>query len=83
MKKDLNADLKTMKPAELRREIIRLRHACRKELADTCNSRCWITLLETLPEGKKLQPLSLKKEAFLKNCARYYQRNQPKVGKKS
>jgi hypothetical protein len=77
-KKNLDTDLQDMTPSQLRQEVKRLRHACRKELADTCNSRCWITLLESLPEGKKLKPLSMKREAFLKNCSHYYDRNQPK-----
>ncbi len=69
-------DLKDMTPAQLRREVMKLRRAFRKELAGTGNSRCWITLLEALPEGKSLEPLSLPKEEFLANCARYHARNQ-------
>jgi hypothetical protein len=72
----IDADLKKMTPAELREEVMRLRTAFRKELAGTGNRRCWITLLEALPEGGKIKPLSLSKEEFLANCAFYHKRNQ-------
>ncbi len=71
-----DSDLKDMSPAELRVEVMRLRSAFRKELADTGNRRCWINLLEELPEGKTLEPLSLPREEFIKNCCRYFDRNQ-------
>jgi hypothetical protein len=69
-------DLKTKTSAQLRREVMRLRTAFRKELSDTGNRRCWITLLQTLPERKIIDPLSLSKEEFLANCAQYHTRNQ-------
>ncbi len=72
----IDQDLKGMSRAELQQEAMRLRTAFRKELNDTGNRRCWITLLEALPEGRKIEPLSLPKEVFLKNCAQYHRRNQ-------
>lgn len=72
----IDSDVKRMTPAQLRREVMKLRRACRKELADTCNSRCWINILASLPEGKKLKPLELSKREFLKNCGKYFDRNQ-------
>lgn len=71
----IDVDVKKMTEAELRREVMRLRTAFRKELADTGNRRCWINLLEALPEGQSIKPLSLPRETFLKNCAGYYDRN--------
>ena len=71
-------DLKTMTLAELRLEVMRLRTAFRKEARYTGNHRCWITLLETLPEEKNIQPLALPQKEFLTNCRRYYDRNQSK-----
>ncbi len=72
----IDSDLKKMTPRELRREIMRLRTAFRKELADTGNRRCWITLLVALPEGKNIEPLALPKQTFLRNCEHYFDRNQ-------
>jgi hypothetical protein len=72
----IDSDLKTMSVSELRHEVMRLRTAFRKEIRSTGNKRCWITLLLALPEGSKLDPLSLPKEEFLANCARYFKRNQ-------
>lgn len=72
----IDPDVKTMTEAELRAEVMRLRAAFREELAHTGNQRCWINLLEVLPEGKSIQPLSLPQEEFLKNCQRYWKRNQ-------
>ena len=69
-------DLKDMSSVELRREVMKLRRAFRKELSDTGNRRCWITLLQALPEGKILEALSLPKKEFLANCESYYNRNQ-------
>jgi hypothetical protein len=69
-------DLKDMTPAQLRREVMRLRTAFRQELNHTGNHRCWITLLQALPDGKAIQPLSLPREVFLVNCAKYHARNQ-------
>jgi len=72
----IDADVKQMDLQELRAEVMRLRRAFRKELASTGNRRCWINLLLALPEGKKICPLSLPREQFLGNCARYFERNQ-------
>jgi len=72
----LDEDVKTMTPTQLRREIMRLRAAFRKELGDTGNRRCWITLLKALPEGKMIRPLSLPRHEFLANCEHYHRRNQ-------
>lgn len=71
----LDSDLKKMSLTELRGEVMKLRKAFRKELADTGNRRCWITLLQALPEGKTIQPLKLPKGKFLHNCERYFDRN--------
>jgi hypothetical protein len=78
MSKALDSDIIKMSPAELRQELRKMRKAFRKELEDTGNCRCWINLVDALPEGKHLKPLSLKREEFLKNCAHYFDRNQPK-----
>lgn len=75
----IDTDVKAMTLAQARQEIMKLRRALRKELAGTGNSRCWITLLQALPEGKDLDPLTLGREQFLKNCERYFERNQPKA----
>jgi hypothetical protein len=72
----LDDDVKKMTPRQLRQELMRWRHAARKELACTGNRRCWITLIKELPEGRELDPLSLPKEEFLGNCEHYYDRNQ-------
>jgi len=70
-----------MTEGELRKEVLRLRSAFRKELEHTGNHRCWINLLQVLPEGKSLELLSLPREEFLGNCKRYFKRNQPKKHK--
>jgi hypothetical protein len=72
----LDLDVKKMTPAQLRQEVMRLRTAFRKELNDTGDRRCWITLLEALPEGKKIQPLRFSRRKFRGHCDRYYDRNQ-------
>ncbi len=76
MSRRLDEDLKTMTVAQLRREVMRLRTAFRKELGDTGNRRCWINLLAALPEGETIQPLSLPRAKFLANCQVYHKRNQ-------
>jgi hypothetical protein len=72
----IDEDLQKMSDAELRAEIMKLRTAFRVELGHTGNHRCWINLLEVLPEGKSIKPLTLPREEFIKNCCRYYDRNQ-------
>jgi hypothetical protein len=72
----VDKDLLLMNTDQLRQEVMRLRTAFRGELSDTGNRRCWITLLEVLPEGREVRPLSLPREEFLSNCARYHRRNQ-------
>lgn len=69
-------DVRQMTTSQLRREVMRLRTAFRKEAAHRGNHRCWITLLAALPEGKSIQPLTLPRDEFLKNCRRYFDRNQ-------
>lgn len=76
MARRLDEDLRKMTPAQLRQEVMRLRTAFRRELNGTGNRRCWVTLLEVLPEGEKVKPLSLPRDVFLANCARYHKRNQ-------
>lgn len=71
----IDPDVKAMSLSELRREVMRLRHAFRKELDNTGNHRCWINLLRALPENRAISPLSLPREEFLGNCATYYARN--------
>ncbi len=75
MSQRIDDDVKAMTPAKLRREVMRLRNAFRKELKHTGNHRCWITLLESV-DGKAIRPLSLPREEFLANCAAYHKRNQ-------
>lgn len=72
----LDDDLKGMTEAQLRTEVMRLRTAFRKEANHTGNHRCWVNLLEPLPEEKSIEPLSLPREEFIRNCCRYYDRNQ-------
>ncbi len=72
----LDPDLRTMTLPQLRQEVMRLRTAFRKESSCTGNRRCWITLLQPLPEERGVQPLKLPREAFLRNCGRYFDRNQ-------
>ena len=72
----IDRDLKSMTSTQLRQEVMRLRTAFRKELYNTGNRRCWINLLEALPEGKQIRPLELPEKEFLANCARYHKRNQ-------
>lgn len=76
----IDKDLKEMSLQELKEEVMRLRRAFRHELDHTGNHRCWINLLLALPEGKIINPLSLPKETFLRNCQRYFDRNKTKVG---
>jgi hypothetical protein len=55
----LDPDLKTMTGVELQQEVMRLRSAFRKELNHTGNHRCWINLLEALPEGRRIRPIDI------------------------
>lgn len=57
---------------------MRLRTAFRKEADHTGNHRCWVNLLEALPEGKIIKPLTLPRDEFIRNCCRYYDRNEDK-----
>ena len=74
----MDTDVRKMSPKELRREVMRLRTAFRKELDNTGNRRCWINQLKALPEGRTIQPLTLPRNEFLANCASYHARNAPK-----
>ena len=74
MTRPIDPDVKRMGVSELRREVMRLRTAFRKELDHTGNHRCWITLMEEV-EGKSVCPLSLPRKEFLANCRSYYHRN--------
>ncbi len=78
----IDEDLKDMTLAQLRGEVMRLRKAFRTELAHTGNHRCWINLMAPLPEHQSIKPLTLPREVFLGNCARYHDRNQSKASKK-
>lgn len=69
-----------MTPAQLRREVMRLRGAFRKELNQTGNRRCWVNLLEAV-DGKKVSPIDIPRDEFIANCRRYYDRNAPKEQK--
>lgn len=72
----IDEDLKSLSEAELRKEVMRLRTAFRVEANHTGNHRCWVNLLKPLPEGKDIEPLTLPREEFIRNCCRYYDRNQ-------
>ena len=48
----LDTDIKTMSLVQLRKEVMKLRTALRKELADNGNQRCWITLLKATARRK-------------------------------
>ena len=76
MNRKIDSDLKSMTPAQLRQEVMRLRHAFRTELNNTGNRRCWVNLLMALPEGQSIRALSLPRGEFLGNCAKYYDRNK-------
>ncbi len=52
----IDRDVMAMNQRELRHEVMRLRGAFRKELRDTGNRRCWINLLQALPEGETIKP---------------------------
>jgi hypothetical protein len=67
-----DADLLGMTPAELRREVMRLRTAFRKEASQTGNHRCWINLLPDV----NIKPLTLSESEFIGNCKKYWKRNQ-------
>ena len=72
----IDKDVKDMSTSELRKEVMMLRTAFRNEMNHTGNHRCWINLLAALPEGKSINPLSLPKDEFIRNCNRYFDRNQ-------
>ena len=76
MSRKIDGDLKTMSPAQLRQEVMKLRRAFRLELNNTGNRRCWVNLLKALPEGRLVKPLTVPRETFLRNCACYYERNR-------
>jgi hypothetical protein len=75
MSRKTDDDVKAMTPAQLRQEVMRLRSAFYTELNNTGNRRCWVNLFRALPEGRRIKPLSLRREEFLHNCAVYYDRN--------
>ena len=75
MSRTLDLDIRKMDLVQLRQEVMRLRTAFRKELSCTGNRCCWINLLEALPEGRRIRPLTLAKKSFLKNCEHYFDRN--------
>lgn len=72
----IDKDVMKMTQSQLRAEIMRLRTAFRKEVRARGNRRCWVNLLKALPEGVKIEPLCLSRQTFLRNCARYFDRNQ-------
>lgn len=76
MSRKIDDDVRTMTLCQLRQEVMRLRRAFRTELNNTGNRRCWINLLQHLPEGQSIKALSLPRDEFLGNCAIYYNRNQ-------
>ena len=78
----IDEDVKRMTPGELRREVMRLRRAFRKELAHTGNHRCWVNLLEAV-DGQRVQPIDIPRDRFIANCGRYYDRNAPCPAKKT
>lgn len=64
-----------MSPGQLRKEVMRLRRAFRKEFGNTGDRRCWINLLQAHPDGEVISPLSLSREEFLRNYNQYHDRN--------
>ncbi len=76
MSRKIDQYLKIMTVGQLRQEVMRLRGAFRAELKNTGNRRCWINLLQHLPEGGTISPLSLPRDVFLGNCSVYYNRNK-------
>ncbi len=75
----MDADLKAMTPARLRREIMRLRRVLRKHRDADENARCWhndLALYAVLPEGKPPGKMTLPEAVLLKNCRRYIRRQQ-------
>lgn len=74
-----DSDVKEMTLAELRREVMKLRHGIRKHRDTDENARCWhndLALYGLLPEeeppGKMMEP----EEKLLVNCRRYIRRQQ-------
>lgn len=78
----IDEDVKQMTTAQLRQEVMKFRKAFEKELNCTGNRRCWINLLSALRK-RSIQPLSLSRGIFLKNCERYYDRNQGRKTRKT
>ncbi len=77
---NIDVDLQDLDIDALRQEVMRLRTAFRQEANHTGNHRCWVNLLKPLPEGKSIEPLTLPREEFIRNCCRYYDRNEKKRG---
>ena len=74
-----DADVKRMTPAQLRREVTRLRHAIRKHRDADQNARCWhndLALAALLPEEKYPGKMTGPEEKLLANCRRYIRRQQ-------
>jgi hypothetical protein len=79
-KRRIDLDVVGMSAAARAQEIMRLRAAIRKRRDAQGNAKCWILderLFRLLPDGiDEAEPLDLPRETFLRNCARYYDRNQ-------
>ena len=81
----MDADVRLMGAARLRREVMRLRSKIRSHRSTRDNARCWIKdqeLYHLLPERPKSRPISLPDAEFLVNCKRYLarQRRQERRG---
>ncbi|MEK7640808.1 MAG: hypothetical protein AAB389_02330 [Patescibacteria group bacterium] len=79
MSKRQDADLKKMRPAQLRAEVMKMRRALRKHRALSENSRCWhcdLQLYEVLPDSKPAGKMTKPEPELLRNCRRYIRQQQ-------
>lgn len=74
-----DADIKAMTSAELRCEVMRLRHKIRWHRDLNENRRCWhcdLELYSVLPEERPPGRMVGPEEKLLRNCKRYIRRQQ-------
>lgn len=74
-----NPDIKRMTSAQLRRELMQLRHAIRKHRDAQNNARCWhndLQLYAALPEEQDPGKMIGDEATLLRNCKRYIRRQQ-------
>jgi hypothetical protein len=72
-------DVKQMTPAQLRREVMKLRRAIRKHRDADENARCWhndLVLYAALGEEVPAGTMSGPEDVLLQNCRRYIRQQQ-------